>query len=158
MTEQITPSSLRAQRQTTTTIELPYSGLVAEVGHVQLDRLLIDGQIPDLLSGIVSDVLWSSVGQGRKEEEIRTDKRFYELVNSVVSAALVYPRIAEAPSVDDELAIDDLPFGDRILLYSVCTQPLAVLHRFRQIKAPTVDALPEGETVLDAAEPDPPAD
>lgn len=152
MTEKITPRDLRAQRDTTAVIRLPFSGLDVEIGLVKLDQLLLSGKIPDLLTPIVASVLWSSVGQGKKEDEIRADKDFYALVNSVVTAALVSPRIVANPTADDEISIDDLNFGDKIIAYTACTQPLGVLHRFREGEGPDVDAVQQGEAVQPAAE------
>lgn len=157
MTEdtQLTPtpgSAWRSQANTTVTTTLPYSGAVVEVGHVQLDALLLAGKIPDLLTPLVADVLWATVGQGRKEEEIRASRDFYALVNSVVSAALVNPRVVEHPTQDDEIAITDLDFGDKIMVYTIATQPLGVLHRFRQEQTADVDAVQQGEAVQPATE------
>lgn len=140
-------SAWRAGRAATTSIELPYSELAVEIGHVQLDQLLLAGKIPDVLTPVVASVLWATVGQGKSEAELRAEKGFYELVNIVVAAALVSPRVVAEPAQDNEITIDDLDFGDKIMIYSVAIQPLAVLHRFRQEQAADVDALPEGEAV-----------
>lgn len=145
-------SDWRKQAATTTITTLAYSGMVVEIGHVQLDQLLLSGKIPDVLTPVVASVLWASVGQGKSEDEIRAEKGFYELVNSVVTAALVNPRVVANPTQDDEIAIADMDFGDKIVVYTIATQPLAVLHRFRQIEEPDVEPLPEGENVQPAAE------
>jgi len=147
-----TPRDWRAEHATTTETTLGYSGLAVEIGPVQLDQLLIAGKIPDGLTPVVSSVLWSTVGQGKSEDEIRAEKGFYELVNLVVAAALANPRVVENPTADDEIAIEHLPFGDKIIIYTIATQPLGVLHRFRQEQKPDVDALPESEAIQPAAE------
>lgn len=146
------PADWRRQRTTPISTTLPYSGLVVDIGPVQLDALLLAGKIPDVLTGIVASVLWSTVGQGKKEEEIRAEKDFYALVNAVVSACLVTPRVVENPSQDDEIAIDELSFADKLLVYTIATQPASVLYRFRQEQVAAVDALPEGEAVLETTE------
>lgn len=142
----------RKLTETTVTTILPYSGLTVEIGNVQMDQLLLTGRIPDLLTGIVASVLWSTVGQGKPDDEIRAEKDFYALVNAVVSASLLSPRIVATPSQDDEIAIEHLSFADKVLIYTIATQPPAVLHRFRQEQVATVDALPESEAVLEATE------
>ena len=152
---QLTPTpgaAWRAQRAATTVTQLAYSGLTVEIGHVQLDQLLLTGKIPDVLTPIVASVLWSTVGQGKGEDEIRAEKGFYELVNSVVTAALVSPRIVSNPTQDDEIAIDDLDFGDKIVIYTIAIQPTEVLHRFRQGENTDVDTLQQSEALQPATQ------
>lgn len=144
----------RAQSNATAITTLPLSGLAVEVGRVHLDALLLAGQIPDLLTPIVIDMLWSTIGQGEgKEKEIEGTKQFFELVNIVVKAALVSPRVVDTPTADDEIAITDIDFGDRLIIYSLARQPGSVLHSFRAEQGPTMDALPEGDPLLEVAEP-----
>lgn len=156
MTEQIKPTSGRDWRkmnEATITTVLPYSGMVVELGRAQLDQLLLAGKIPDVLTPIVSDLLWVSVGQGKRtQDEIEADKRFFELVNTVTTACLLNPRVVDNPTQDDELAIGDIDFADKLIIYKLATQPLAVLHRFRQGQTPTVDSVPEGDDLQPATE------
>lgn len=155
MTEQLKPTSGRDWRkmnEATITTMLPYSGMVVEMGRAQLDQLLLTGKIPDTLTPIVADLLWSSVGQGRPAEQIQAERVFFELVNAVVSACLLNPRVVANPTQEDELTIGDLDFADKLIIYRLATQPLAVLHRFRQEQAPDVDAVPEGDDLQPAAE------
>ena len=153
MTEQLTPTpgtAWRARRANVITT-LAYSGLTVEIGPVQLDQLLLTGRIPDVLTPIVGAVLWASVGQGKGEDEIRAEKGFYALVNSVVTAALVSPRVVKEPTQDDEIAIDDIEFGDKIMVYTIATQPLAVLHDFRDEQSADVDTVQQSEDLQPAA-------
>ena len=142
----------RKLNKTTTVTTLAYSGLTVEIGTIQMDQLLLAGKIPDLLTPIVAEALWSPVGQGRDVAELSDQKGFFELVNIVVGAALIAPRVVAKPAADDEIAIDDLSFLDKITIYRTATQPLGVLHRFRVEQEPTVDAVPEGEDVQPATE------
>jgi hypothetical protein len=154
-TPPLTPRDWRAQTATTAALTLAYSGLAVEVGAVQLDQLLLAGKIPDLLTPLVAEALWEPVGQGKNTDELASQKGFYELVNCVVRAALVSPRVVDNPTADDEIGIEHLPFLDKVLIYRTATQPLGVLHRFRPVKDATVDALPKGEDVRTDAEPAP---
>ena len=148
-----TGSAWRAQSTATAITTLPLSGLNVEVGRVHLDALLLAGQIPDVLTPVVADMLWSTIGQGQgKEAEIQGTKDFFELVNIVVKAALVNPRIVDTPTADDEIAITDIDFGDRLIIFQLARQPVSVLFRFRQGQAPTVDPVPESEAVREATE------
>lgn len=156
MTETLKPTSGRDWRklnESIITTILPYSGMVVELGRAQLDQLLLAGKIPDVLTPIVSDLLWVSVGQGKRtQDEIEADKRFFELVNTVTTACLLNPRVVDNPTQDDELAIGDIDFADKLIIYKLATQPLAVLHRFRQGQTPTVDSVPEGDDLQPATE------
>lgn len=155
MTEQLTPTSGRDWRkmnEATITTMLPYSGMVVEMGRAQLDQLLLTGKIPDTLTPIVADLLWSSVGQGQPREQIQAEKAFFELVNAVVAACLLSPRVVANPTQDDELTIGDLDFADKLIIYRLATQPLAVLHRFRQEQASGVDTVQQGDDLQPATE------
>lgn len=155
MTEPVKPTSGRDWRklnEETIITVLPYSGMVVEMGRAQLDQLLLTGKIPDVLTPIVADVLWASIGQGRAQDEIQAEKRFFELVNAVVAACLLNPRVVSNPTQDDELAISDIDFADKLIIYKLATQPLAVLHRFRQGQTPDVDALQQGDDLQPATE------
>lgn len=151
-TPSLTPRDWRAQAAATAALTLAYSGLTVEVGAVQLDQLLLSGAVPDLLSPMVAEALWEPVGQGKNTDELASQKGFYELVNCVVRAALVSPRVVDNPTADDEIGIEHLPFLDKVVIYRTAVQPLGVLHRFRQVETATVDALPEGEELQPATE------
>lgn len=155
MTEALTPTSgsaWRAMATETAIIKLPYSQAVVEVGSVQLDHLLVAGKIPDLLTPLVVESLWSPVGQGKSDDELGRQKGYYELVDIVVTAALRSPRVVENPTADDEIAIAHIPFLDKVIIYQAAIQPLGVLHRFRAQQESDVDALPEGEDLQPATE------
>jgi len=142
----------RKMNEQTIITALPYTGMVVEMGRASLDQLLLTGKIPDALTPVVADVLWSSVGQGRSTDDIQADKRFFELINAVVTACLRNPRVVVNPTQDDELAIEDLDFADKLVIYKLATQPLAVLHRFRQGQTADVDAIQQGEELQPATE------
>lgn len=156
MTEQLRPTpgaDWRRQSTATAVTTLPLSGLNVEVGRVHLDALLLSGKIPDVLTPVVADMLWSTIGQGQgKEEEIQGTKDFFALVNIVVKASLVSPRVVDTPTADDEISVDDIEFGDRLIIFQLARQPATVLFRFRQEQVADVDALPESEAVQPATE------
>lgn len=146
-------SDWRAQSTATAIIKLPLSGIEAEVGHVHLNDLVIAGKIPDYLTPLVVDMLWSTIGQGENlADKAENTKEFFEVVDIVVRASLVNPRVVDNPTQPNEIALTDLDFGDRILVQQLARQPLGVLHRFRVEQESTVDAVPEGEDVQPATE------
>lgn len=158
MTETLKPASgrdWRKLRETHSITVLPSSGMVVEIGRAHLDQLLLAGKIPDTLTPIVAEVLWVSAGNGRAHNELEAEKAFLELLNAVTTAALVNPRVVPNPTEEDELSIDDIEFSDKLTIYRIATQPLAVLHRFRQKQEADVDAVPEGDDLQPATERDP---
>jgi len=106
-----------------------------------LDRLAAAGKIPDFLTPMVYKLTFHQLGA--PEPEFKSDEEFIELVNIVAPAALLEPRIVENPQSPDEIALDDLDFGDRTAIYMLAKQPLEVLHRFRLQQAGDVEPLPD---------------
>ena len=67
------------------------------------------------------------------------------MVNIIATAALLEPRIVDDPQADDEIALDDLDFGDRTAIYMIAKQPLEVLHRFRLQQEGTMATVENGQ-------------
>lgn len=124
------------------TITLP-SGNVVVCRPVQMDQLLAAGKIPDFLSPLVADLIWQTVALAKADAE--SDKNFIELLNIMAVASFVNPRIVDDPQADDEIALDDLEFSDKLAIYMIAKQPLAVLHRFRVTENPAMEPVQQGE-------------
>lgn len=150
MSDTLTPTSgrdWRKVRKEPVLTTLPYSGYVVELAHIQLDQLILAGKIPDHLSPVAADMIWVNLGQGKAISEVQAEKKFYELVDFVVGLVLTNPRIVENPTEDDEIAIGDIDFADKIFIYNIATQPLEVLHRFRAGQGPNVEPVQQGEDI-----------
>jgi hypothetical protein len=121
--------SLRAWREEGFVYRLPSAGVEVRLRRVALDQLVAAGQIPDFLTPMAYKVLFQQLGG--PEPDFKSDAEFIQLVNIIATAALLEPRIVDNPQADDEIALEDLDFGDRTAIYMIAKQPLEVLHRFR---------------------------
>lgn len=127
------------------------TGKVVTLRPVALDRLLAAGKVPNLLLPVVTAILWSQVGVHDRmtPEEIAAEEDKYrlELINLVVPAALVYPRLVDNPQADDEIGIDDLPFGDKLAIYTLAKLPAEVLGNFCEKQDRDVEPVQASEVI-----------
>lgn len=132
-------------------VTLP-SGNVARLRPVALDQLIISGKLPDLLTPIAAKSLWTETDTSTIADQVETAKGFAELVNLVVPLAMMEPRIVADPQADDEIAMDDIEFSDKIAIFQLATGGSTVLRAFRERQEANVDAVPDSEDVRPATE------
>jgi hypothetical protein len=81
---------------------------------VALDVLLRNGKIPDLLTPFVAQMVYQGVDTDELDKLLSVEKlteqstEMLELIDAVVCAAFVEPRIVEEPQEDDEISIADV--------------------------------------------------
>ena len=133
------------------------SGKVVTLRPVALDMLLLAGKVPNLLLPVVSAILWSTVGVHDRmtPEEIAAQEDQYrlELINLIVPAALVYPRMVENPQAEDEVGLEDLTFGDKLAIYTLAKLPAEVLGNFCEKQDRDVEPVSPSQVLLPEAEP-----
>lgn len=145
MSNQVTSGrAWRKPREEGFIINLP-SGNVAKLRPVALDRLVLTGRIPDLLSPVAAEALWVQTNEAEMKGQGELLKRYTELVNLIVPFALMEPRIVESPTGDDEITLDDLDFTDKVAIFQVATQPATVLKRFREQQAGSLVAVHDSQ-------------
>lgn len=125
-------------------IDLP-SGNAAKLRPVALDRLVLAGRIPDLLSPVAAEALWIQTSEAEMKGKGDLLRNYTELVNLIVPLALIEPRISDNPTGDDEISLDDIDFTDKVAIFQVATQPAGVLRRFREQQAGVLDAVHDGK-------------
>lgn len=149
----VTPTSGRAWRKAREEgyiITLP-SGNVAKLRPVALDVLITSGKLPDLLTPIAARTLWTEDSPQKIAEQAELAQGYAELVNVIVPAAFLSPRIVDSPQADDEISLDDLDFTDKVAVFNLCTAPAAALETFRNQQAANVDTLRNGKGDGDTA-------
>lgn len=113
------------------------SGRKVRLRTVTPDRLLRAGRVPDILTPLVTKMLFEQVSNQElndfisPREQAKDSLEMIDSLNVVCEAALLYPRIVEKPTQDDEIAIDDLTLADRGWIFKLAFQPAEVLSRFR---------------------------
>lgn len=144
-TMRVTPAAQwRKARLEGHVVRLP-SGNVARVRPVPMDLLITGGKIPDILTPIAARALWVDTDAETIGNETEMAKGFIELVNLIAPLALVEPRVVAKPTGDDEIALEDMEFSDRLAVFSLATQPSEVLRRFRDEPAGDVEPVRHGD-------------
>ncbi|MCB0184342.1 MAG: hypothetical protein KDE31_08760 [Caldilineaceae bacterium] len=151
--------------------QLP-SGNWARLRPVAPEALIVSGNIPDVLTPLVSRMLYEGIDKtaetleqalsGTEAGDVDMDKvttalkRMGEMVDAfdaVCVAAFVSPRIVAEPDADDEIAIDDLTLNDKLHVFYLATQPAEVLRFFRY--EPPADVAAVANEPGDAQSPQP---
>lgn len=139
-------STWRKPRTVGETVTLP-SGNVATLRPVALDMLIASGKLPDLLTPIAAKSLWTETDTSTIADQVETAKGFAELVNLIVPAAMLTPRIVENPQGDDEISLEDIDFSDKIAIFQLATGGSQVLKSFREQQEKRMEPVPDGENV-----------
>lgn len=124
-------SEWRRARQEGEVIRLP-SGNYARIRPVALDRLILSGQLPNLLIPYAARMLWEPITTREIAEETEQAKGYAELVNIIVPAALLSPRVVDNPQGEDEIGLDDLDFDDKAMIFQLSTASAEALRSFRR--------------------------
>jgi hypothetical protein len=131
-----------------------FSGVEVVMRPVRLDRLLMSGNVPDILTPLVMKGLFPAgddeaqrfpdevnhfIGQKRDKQKEAVD--FIRAVDVVCEAALV-----------DVSVLPYLPLSDRLWIFRLAFLPAEVLSRFRLQPQTDVADVGEGDEVRQAAE------
>lgn len=142
-----TGKAWRKAREEGYLITLP-SGNVARLRPVALDVLITSGQLPDVLTLMAASHLWSDQeyepGDIAKQSEMAKD--YADLINAVIPAAMLSPRVVDEPDADDEITLDDIEFADKIAVFNLSTAGATALRGFRDKQARDVEIVPNGQT------------
>jgi len=160
MTQVTSASDWRKPRELGYLVELP-SGNTARLGPVDLSKLLLDGEVPDLLSPFVNRMLFEGMDQEEVEkqfspkEDIDQARETAQLVNRICRAAFIEPRIVDSDPADDEILIEDVDLTDRAYVFSIAIQGAMILKSFRIGQEEDVETVRDGEDDGSEAEPAP---
>jgi len=134
---------------------LPESQLKFKMKHIGLQDLILQGDIPDSLSGLVERVMRAG------DKEITAADIFgdttdltmvAEMYATVIKACVVHPPIADKPD-EDHLGISEIPFADREFIFNWANEEAAALSSFRgDTEGSSDNPGRDGETVRPSAE------
>lgn len=138
-------SEWRKARQEARTLP---SGLEVTLKRVSLLDLAARGNIPTTLSALADDV----VSGTNKQITLSDFPKYAEIINLVVAACVVAPRIVDTlndykendPALDDVLTIDELPFEDRLDIFNTVNAPAQAVKPFRAESGGDVATLRDG--------------
>lgn len=136
----------RKLRQEGQLVELP-SGNVARLRPVSLIELWRLGKIPDVLTGVVVELLTASRLDPERalEKAAENVKNIADLYVIVCAAAFLEPRIVENPQADNEIAFEDISQEDRERVLAWTNAPQSELRPFRDESQANVEPVRHGE-------------
>lgn len=137
-------AAFRKQRAQVEVRVLPESRLSVSLRTVRLMDLVLLGEIPETLDGLVRKAQTAGIG-------INELKDLMPLVNVVVRACLVDPAIGNDPD-ETHVTLDELPVVDRLDIFSWANGGALTLQPFPGEPAGGVEPAPPGEGVQPAAE------
>lgn len=136
-------------------VELP-SGMVARLRPVALIDLLKSGAIPDVLTGLVADlVVNGEVNPEKAEMNADLVVSIGKLYDVVCKAAFISPVIVDNPSDNaDEIEVEDIPQSDRRFTLAWCSTPTNELRDFRQEQSANVEPVQPSPSLRSKAKSD----
>lgn len=112
--------------QTSIEMTLP-SGNVAKLRRVALIDLIVQGGIPDTLSGRAVEM----ANQTKQRELDKKELLEYEaIVNLVIKACMVEPKVADRAG-DGSLSVSEVDFIDRVQIFNWANGSVSSLRPFR---------------------------
>lgn len=139
----------RSKARASHLVELP-SGFIARLRPVSIDTMLLSGELPDVLSTLAAQTLFSDVNFDDIADEGNTSKGYVDLINKVVPAAFTDPRVVDNPQGDNEIALSDIEWGDKVIVFQLALLPTDALSTFREEQERDVETVSDGD--IDGAE------
>lgn len=124
----------RAQRAEGELMQLP-SGLVVKLRRVSLMDLALRGDVPTPLAAQVNTIL----DKGLQSLTVENAPKHAATINLVVKAAVLEPRVGDEADAET-LAVDELPWVDRLAIFRDCNRYAEVLKPFRPEQAAAVES------------------
>lgn len=134
----------RRKSRKTSLIELP-SGMIARLRPVSIDALIVSGDLPDVLSTLAAQTLFAEIDFDEIAAQGKTSKSYVTLINQVVPASFEEPRVVEDPQGSDEIALSDIEWADKVLVFQLALAPTDALESFRQEQERSMEDLPDGD-------------
>lgn len=132
-------------------VELP-SGNLAMLRKVHITDLALSGAIPATLLAEAA-----KFSQGKDEplaimvQDSGDFQRWLGLINPVVIAAFVEPKVAKEPS-EDALGVNEISGSDRLAVFRWCNEGASALEPFREDPIASLESAPAGQSIQPAAQ------
>ena len=151
-TKQVTRGTTwRKKSRASHLIVLP-SGNTARLRPVSLDTLVLSGEMPDVLSTLAAQTLFADVDFEDIAEEGKVSKGYVDLINRIVPAAFAEPRVVDEPQGSDEIALSDIDWGDKVVVFQLALLPTDAVEKFRQEQDGDVEDVSDGDDVAEQTE------
>lgn len=115
------------------------SGFTALIRPVNVGTFIRLGRIPDVLTGLVSQLI---NGQVADVNSIETMRNLSEIYDIFCETCFVSPKVVkELSGAPDEILAEDIADTDKQTLFALMGSPASALARFRTESAQPVDAV-----------------
>lgn len=132
----------RKGREEGVTFHFP-SGFEAIVRPVNVDTFIVIGNVPDVLSAIVSQMISGNAASLIETQE--NQQKMYDIYNAFCKASFIKPRVvdtaADITDTDNEICLEDISDTDKQTLFQFIGAPASLLAQFRPLSQDTVDDL-----------------
>lgn len=152
---------IREKRHKSEALHLPELDLEVQVRRPDVTGLIMEsGQVPNFMLGQIEGVIGGGMAPDAKGETDQKQRlaEIAGIVNLVVTASLVDPRIApdgtpEDDLADDEALLGDIPFNDRLVIFQWASAGggADAARRFLEERAADLADLQPGEGVREDA-------
>lgn len=126
----------RQAREVGTEVQFAVSGFTASIRPVEADFFLLqdEGGIPNAIMQSVLEIMDLKPRKLPEAEKVEKDKDWISFLNRLCVYTFVSPvcKGHGEPLGDGEISVDDIPYGDKVLLYRLFATPARVLTGFRQ--------------------------
>lgn len=131
-------------------VELP-SGNVALLRKVNVLDLAVTGDIPSTLVVDAARYKDGGVDMSRLSGDPQLFQQFLGLIDPVVIAAFVQPKVAKE-ATEDALGISEIDAQDKLAVFAWCNEGAEALRPFRPGPSPRLESAPDGGDVRPPAE------
>lgn len=126
-------ADVRKIREEGVLIPLLYSGFIARIGPVNLERLIASGAIPDILTEKAAAALFEQDAIEKLIENRELFKTYVDLFDVIIPAAFIEPSMAmpgEEPG-ENQITVEDVHYLDKAMLFNSATAGARSLISFR---------------------------
>lgn len=127
------------------------TGRMVILRPVRLMRMLQKGRIPDHLSEYVARQVWGPDDAEDTRTATQKAVQWQEYLDMVVSSALVYPVLSDAPQGEDQIGLDDLEYEEMLDIHEFAIEPTKAVRSFRGKQGSDVGVGDQGGEVRQAA-------
>lgn len=135
-------------------MELPFSQKRTAIRPIEIDFFLRVGRIPDVLSDTVTKLIGGApVSFPVPSEEAQKTEEWLTFLSTLMTHAFVSPKVVVGQPREDEISVDDIPYGDKMFIYRFFCQPAQALQRFCEKQAKSVGSMVPAQNNGHPAEP-----
>lgn len=128
-----TASEWRERRKKGIELQLPQYGDVVAIRPMDVQFFVQSGRIPDYLSATVQKLIKGEAARvATPDEEQQKTEEWMTWLNDLMKWAFISPKVVDNPQGEDEIAVDEIEYADKLFIYRQFGQPAELLRSFRK--------------------------